>query len=41
MQCVDRAGDLREFEGKEGVDVGGSEEALVAIAGEAAVGVIA
>ena len=40
MQCVDRAGDLREFEGKEGVDVGGSEEALVAIAGEAAVGVI-
>ena len=40
MQCVDGAGDLHEFEGKEGVDVGGSEEALVAIAGKAVVGVV-
>ena len=40
MQCVDRAGDLCEVEGKEGVDVRGGEEALVAIAGEAAVGVV-
>ena len=35
MRGVDRAGDLHEFEGMEGVDVGGGEHALVAVAAEA------
>ena len=39
-RCRDGATDLYEFEGKEVVGVGGGEEALVAIMGEAVVGAV-
>ena len=37
---VDRAGDLHEIEREEGINVGGGEEAFVAVAVETAVGVV-
>ena len=39
MWCVDRAGNVYGIEGEEEVDVGGGEDALVAVAVEAVVGV--
>ena len=40
MLCVNRASDLYEFEGKESVNIRGSDEALVVIAGGAEVDVV-
>ena len=39
MWCVDRVGKVYGIEGEEEVDVGGSEDTLVAVAVEAVVGV--
>ena len=39
MWCVDRAGKVYGIEGEEEVDVGGSEDALVAVVVEAVVGI--
>ena len=40
MRCVNRAGDLHEIEGKEGVNVVGGEDVLVAVAVEAVMSVV-
>ena len=39
MWCADRAGKVYGIKGEEEVDVGGSEDALVAVAVEAVVGI--